>query len=118
MELDDIRKELESMESKLITATEKLNFRLNDVHPSHRTSAANLIKYLAFRKTDRRDLQLALHTHGLSALSNAESHIHCQIQAVRERLGHNYLQSELSKQSRIPIVNGFFTTPIFLIIRT
>ncbi|WP_158859160.1 pyruvate kinase [Lunatibacter salilacus] len=96
MELDDIRKELESMESKLVTAAENLNYILAEVRPTHQTSATNLIKYLAFRKNDRRELQLALHTHGLSALSNAESHIHRQIQAVRERLGHNYSEKEIS----------------------
>lgn len=97
MELDDIRKELESMESKLITATDNLKSLLNDVHPVHLASATNLVQYLAFRKNDRRDLQLALHTHGLSALSNAESHIHCQIQAVRKRLGHYYSEKEISE---------------------
>jgi pyruvate kinase len=97
MELDDIRKELESMESKLKKAADNLKYLLDDVHASHLASATNLIKYLAFRKNDRRELQLALHTHGLSALSNAESHIHRQIQAVRQRIGHRYSEKEISE---------------------
>lgn len=97
MNLDDIQKELALLESDLIRTAESYLPLLQGIHPDHRTSAINLIKYLSFRKYDRRDLQLELHTHGLSALSNAESHIHRQIQAVRERLGHCYLEKELSE---------------------
>lgn len=97
MDLDDIRKELGLLESKLINTLDSHSKLLQEIHPAHEASAINLIKYLAFRRNDRRDLQLALHTHGLSALSNAESHIHSQIQAVRERLGHSYVEKELSE---------------------
>jgi len=96
MNLDDLRKELELLEPKLIRAVDTHSKVLQEILPTHHASAINLIKYLAFRRKDRRDLQLALHTHGLSALSNAESHIHRQIQAVRERLGHLYEEKELS----------------------
>lgn len=97
MNLEAIRKELALLESEFTIAVEQHIPLWEGVNESHKVSAINLIKYLAFRKKDRRDLQLALHTHGLSALSNAESHIHRQIQAVRQRLGHEYLENELSE---------------------
>lgn len=96
MSLDEIRKGLELLESRLIKAIETTATLLQEIHPSQSESAINLVKYLAFRRNDRRDLQLTLHAHGLSALSNAESHIHCQIQAVLERLGHTYSEEEIS----------------------
>lgn len=91
-----IQGELEKLENEMLAETAKREQVFSSLHPTNITAAKNLINYLVFCQKDRSRLQLALHTHGLSALSNAESHILFQIQSVRQRLGHAYNAEELS----------------------
>lgn len=61
---------------------------LNQIPDSHRTSAANLIHYLALRKHDIRDLQRELGNIGLSSLGRSESHVIASLENVLNILQH------------------------------
>ena len=52
------------------------------VHPDHRTSATNLIHYLALRRHDIRQLQAQLASLGLSSLGRTEPHVIGGLDAV------------------------------------
>lgn len=82
--------ELALLESSMIEACSAQKAMISTIHPDNILSAKNLLHYLAFRSQDRTSLQLALHEIGLSALSNSESHILSQVQAVRRLLGGEY----------------------------
>jgi pyruvate kinase len=73
------------------TVTE-YGYILDEVHPSNRYSAENLLNYLVLRREDRRQLQDELTASGLSSLRWAESH-------VRENLNKviSWLNPELNK---------------------
>ncbi|WP_209331459.1 pyruvate kinase [Lunatimonas salinarum] len=90
-----IEQQLASIESEMLLTCEDQQTLLAAIHPDNQQAAKNLLHYLAFRSEDRTKLQLALHRLGLSALSNAESHILSQVQAVRQRLGHQYTTDQL-----------------------
>ncbi|HYN06109.1 MAG TPA: pyruvate kinase [Vicinamibacterales bacterium] len=55
---------------------------LDQVHPSHRESAENLLHYIALRSCDLRPLQMRLANAGLSSLGRAESHVLSAVDAV------------------------------------
>lgn len=61
---------------------------LQQVHPRHRASAANLLHYLALRRRDMRSLQESLATVGLSSLGRAESHVLGSLHAMIVLLQH------------------------------
>ncbi|MGE5246943.1 MAG: pyruvate kinase [Verrucomicrobiota bacterium] len=52
------------------------------IHPSHASSAANLLHYIALRRHDIRHLQEQLTALGLSSLGRAESHVLGTVDAV------------------------------------
>jgi len=60
--------------------------RLEEVHPSHRDSARNLLDYLALRRHDVRALQERLAALGLSSLGRAEAHVAATVDAVLDVL--------------------------------
>ncbi|HTO46389.1 MAG TPA: pyruvate kinase [Burkholderiales bacterium] len=60
--------------------------RLEEVHPSHRDSARNLLHYLALRRHDLRALQDRLAALGLSSLGRAEAHVAATVDAVLDVL--------------------------------
>ena len=82
-----LRLALESLEEKMKSAAEMQGAVIGKLHPAQKISAGNLIRYLALRKEDMRPLQDALHIAGLSSLTNSESHILRQLQAILERVG-------------------------------
>ncbi|EON76212.1 Pyruvate kinase family protein [Lunatimonas lonarensis] len=90
-----IEQQLALIESEMRQACLEQPELIEAIHPNNQSAAKNLLHYLAFRSEDRTKLQLALHRLGLSALSNAESHILSQVQSVRKRLGHQYEAEEL-----------------------
>ncbi|MEX2514331.1 MAG: pyruvate kinase [Cyclobacteriaceae bacterium] len=98
-ELMKINEELSDLEQKMLRETEKKAMLVHQIHGNHQEAAKNLIKYLVLRSKDRRQLQERLHIHGLSSMTSSEGHIHRQVQAVRERLGHSYPLDELSSNS-------------------
>src|ERR1019366_9893965 len=58
-----------------------------DVHPEHRSSAKNLMHYLALRRHDIRRLQSQLATLGLSSLGRTEPHVMSSFNAIVNLLG-------------------------------
>jgi len=57
------------------TAGKKYADIISGVHPSYRYEAENLLNYLVLRNADRRGMQDALTSEGLSSLRWAESHV-------------------------------------------
>lgn len=87
---------LEKLEKAMISHAAYKKELISSLHPAQQDSALNLIKYLSLRSGDIRETQNDLHVMGLSSLASSESHIHRQVQAIRERLGHKYSKSTLS----------------------
>jgi pyruvate kinase len=90
-----IKQELTALEEKMLTETRKRQALLKNIHPLQLPAAKNLVQYLVLRNEDIRNLQDALHIHGLSSLASSESHIHSQLQAILQRLGTQYKVAEL-----------------------
>ncbi len=55
---------------------------LSQVHPERRSSAVNLLHYMALRRRDLRNLQGRLAALGLSSLGRAESHVLSSLDSV------------------------------------
>jgi pyruvate kinase len=86
-QLGEIKTELCSIAKKMDEAEVRFDQALKQVDPSQQGSARNLLHYLALRSVDIRNLQDALHMHGLSSLSSSESHVRWQMNAVLNRIG-------------------------------
>lgn len=95
-DVQSLQQALESLEEKMKSAVEKQMDVIDKLHSAQKISASNLIRYLAFRREDMRPLQNTLHISGLSSLTNSESHILRQIQAILERLGKQIAADDLS----------------------
>ena len=67
----------------------KFSFLLQQIHPSQRTSAINLLHYLYLRSKDLETLQKELHLQGFSTFNNAEGYIQSQLFAVLQHFGFN-----------------------------
>jgi pyruvate kinase len=96
MEMQSLQQELEILEENINASVKNKMDVIENLHPGQRTSAVNLIHYLALRKEDVRTLQNKLHIAGLSSLTNSESHILRQLQAVLERLGKHIEPEDIS----------------------
>lgn len=95
-ELEQLKIALDELENQMVEEVEKRVSEVGAVDPRNYNSWKNLIHYLTLRKADRRDLQLSLHNFGLSALSNSESHVRFQLQAIQRRLGRSYSHKDLA----------------------
>src|SRR5687768_5625503 len=91
-----LQQTLESLGEKMKSAVEMQMAFIDKLHPVQKISASNLIRYLALRREDVRSLQNTLHIAGLSSLTNSESHILRQLQAILERLGKQIAADDLS----------------------
>lgn len=91
-----IRNELNRLEQKMLLLTTQKSALLEHIHPKQLPAAKNMIHYLSLRSEDIRELQDALHISGLSSLASAESHIHRQLQAIKQRLGSKYPLNKIS----------------------
>src|SRR5579872_5645398 len=91
-----LRDSVDLLVKKMMAAVEARKPDIDQVYPSQRVSAANLIQYLALRGEDVRSLQDHLHVFGLSSLASSESHILRQAQAILERLGADFRPNEIS----------------------
>lgn len=87
-DFEGILRELTAIRSEMVAGTNRLQNRLNTVHPNYRESARNLLHYLALRRRDLRPLQLRLASVGLSSLGRAESHVMATVDAVLDVLHH------------------------------
>ena len=85
-EIEDVRRELMGLRTRLIGEAARFRLRLDTVHPHYRESARNLLHYLVLRRRDRRPLQTRLAALGLSSLGRAESHVLATIDAVLKAL--------------------------------
>jgi pyruvate kinase len=100
---DDICKKaidkLWSLRESMLEYEKTLTPWLQQVHPSYRESARNLIHYLAMRRNDLRELQGELARMGLSSLGRAESHVLASVDKV---LGILHKLSDRPWQSLAP----------------
>ncbi|MDR3693606.1 pyruvate kinase [Mucilaginibacter sp.] len=95
--LQKVRKHLRELEKNMLLESEKRVLKIKDIHPQQQHALRNLIHYLTLRSEDIRELQDALHIHGLSSLASSESHIHRQIQAILQWLKQDYSAAELDE---------------------
>ncbi len=77
--LSAIRAEMAAMEQEFCPAIDYL-------HDAHRSSATNLLHYLALRRHDLRQLQADLASFGLSSLGRSESQVAANLDAVLNAL--------------------------------
>lgn len=84
---------LSHIDAQMEAAENQYQSHLQQVHPSNRRNAANLIDYLVLRSLDLRLLQDALHAAGLSSLASSESHIRGQLNALL-----SWLQPDTGRQ--------------------
>jgi pyruvate kinase len=95
--IQQIKEQLIELENKMLWETQKRQSQLKNIHPQQLLAAENMIHYLTLRNEDIRELQDSLHIHGLSSLASSESHIHCQLQSILQRLGKHYSPEELDQ---------------------
>ncbi|MBK7978177.1 MAG: pyruvate kinase [Deltaproteobacteria bacterium] len=79
--------ELDALVDDAVELEARVAADLGRVHPEHRSSARNLVHYLALRRRDIRALQKKLAALGLSSLGRIESHVLGNVLAVRCILG-------------------------------
>lgn len=91
--LKKVYEALEQLEQTLLSSEKDCENIISQLNPEQQDNARNFIHYLKFRSEDIRSLQVELHHLGLSSLASSESHIVCQIQAVLQRLGKTYTET-------------------------
>ncbi|MBX2873175.1 MAG: hypothetical protein KTR30_13775 [Saprospiraceae bacterium] len=89
-QINDIIKEAKAAE----TAAADL---LENIHPSYKTSAKNLIHYQVFRRHDLTKLQKRLGNMGLSRLAKAQSHVMASLKTNRALLKSMLTGSHVKK---------------------
>ncbi|MFN4258872.1 MAG: pyruvate kinase [Gemmataceae bacterium] len=77
-----------TIRADMLQLEEAWSERIQQLHPSYRTSARNLLHYIALRRHDLRPLQEKLAALGLSSLGRAEAHVRASLEAVLRVLHH------------------------------
>jgi pyruvate kinase len=95
-DLNLLKDNLKRLYSKMKNAVEDNRAFIENLSPSQRISAENLIHYLVLRSEDISMLQDELHVAGLSSLASSESHILYQLQAIQKILGSKIPEADLS----------------------
>lgn len=85
--LNKLASELEKIDDFMLRSEKDFGGVLDQVHPTQRANAVNLLHYLALRSLDIRELQDALHEVGLSSITSSESHVRGQLLAIMQHLG-------------------------------
>jgi pyruvate kinase len=85
-DINSLLTDLAAIRAEMLAETIKFQSRLEEIHPTFRESARNLLHYLSFRRRDLRPLQLRLAALGLSSLGRAESHVLATVDSVLEVL--------------------------------
>jgi pyruvate kinase len=80
--LAGLLQELTALRADIVAETRDARHCIDAVHPRYRTSARNLLHYLALRRRDLRPLQHRLSLLGLSSLGRAEAHVLATLDAV------------------------------------
>jgi pyruvate kinase len=86
--IEGVLRELTAIRADMVAGADSSKTQLDGVHANYRTSARNLLHYLALRRRDLRPLQLQLAAIGLSSLGRAESHVLATCDAVLAALHH------------------------------
>lgn len=86
--LREMISQLDVLHEDALKLEKKFAHAVKDVHPSFRTSARNLLHYLALRQHDIRKLQENLARLGLSSLGRSEGHVLASLQSVHNMLCH------------------------------
>src|SRR5215475_14217393 len=85
-EAHQLIRELENLHSEMLSLVKKNLPGIAKIHQENRTSATNLLHYLALRRHDIRILQERLAVLGLSSLGRTEAHVLSAVQAVMNAL--------------------------------
>lgn len=93
--LIQVVQQLIELEENMLAEIVKRKTMFKKIHPQQQRAAKNLLHDLTLRNQDIREIQDALHIHGLSSLASSESHIHRQLQEIVQRLGKKYTAKEL-----------------------
>ncbi|WP_022882473.1 pyruvate kinase [Gryllotalpicola ginsengisoli] len=78
----DVLRELRALKKDIVAAEKSAADEIAAVDPAHRADARNLVRYVAFRRHDLRELQGRLASLGLSSLGRGEASILESIDAV------------------------------------
>jgi len=82
----ELLRQLASLRSEMLDLEASGQTEFAGVHANHRSSAANLLHYLALRRHDIRQLQGQLAALGLSSLGRTEPHVISAVYAVMNAL--------------------------------
>jgi pyruvate kinase len=82
----DLLRQLASLRSEMLDLEASGQIEFSGVHADHRSSATNLLHYLALRRHDIRQLQGQLAALGLSSLGRTEPHVISALYAVMNAL--------------------------------
>ena len=93
MKIESLIEKIEAIIESCLELKSKLSFLTEDIHPTYRKSASNLIYYLALRKNDIRAIQEELAELGVSSIGRPESHVMANLLAVNKLL---YLLADLT----------------------
>lgn len=78
--------ELTAIRERVVSLPRALAHELDGVHAAHRSSAENLLHYVALRQHDLREIQDGLASLGASSLGRAEGHVLDNVERVLELL--------------------------------
>ena len=84
----NINSQIDQIINKAIALESDYTNMIENVHPTHRKSALNLIHYLAFRSFDIDELQEKLIYMGLPDLANIEGHVMKSLHAIQTIINH------------------------------
>ena len=84
----NINSQIDQIINKAIALENDYTNMIENVHPTHRKSALNLIHYLAFRSFDIDNLQEQLIYMGLPDLANIEGHVMKSLHAIQTIINH------------------------------
>ena len=86
-ELIKLREDVDQLLAELSVTESTWSAWLTGVADVHRSSARNMLHYLALRRCDLRDTQARLAAYGLSSLGRSEPHVEATLLAVKAAIG-------------------------------
>jgi pyruvate kinase len=87
-QLETLIRQLHALRAEMLELEATGQPVLGEVDEAHRSSAANLLHYLALRRHDIREMQAQLAGLGLSSLGRTEPHVIAALHAVLKALNH------------------------------
>ena len=86
LRLEDLIERLSQVRAEMSAMERAFGPEIDYLHDAHRSSATNLLHYLALRRHDLRQLQANLASYGLSSLGRSESQVAANLDAVLNAL--------------------------------